>query len=684
MRRRLAVGMVLGTALILLGAIAVRRASAVLEASRQRLEARVGSALGRSVRIAYAGFSLRHGIAVRLSDVRVAEDPRFGSGDFLHLAHVVVVPRLRDVVRGRWSVRRLVLDEPDLVLVRTEDGLNVRSLGRSGERRAAAGGGIVRVVAPATEAPGATDRVGGGTMLAGLLHRLAVRRVTVREATVRWRDRRPGPAVEVTFGPLSGELRDLSPTTAVRIDARTPALADGRGRAEIRGSVGPLGTMIRTPAATPIDLVLVGSAIPFGLLRAMWPDLARAGVPDALPLGGQLRLSGVAGRPAIDARLTAGPVALVARGTIALDDRPQADVELELPRVALAAFADLVPTLAAAGTAGEVEARLRLRGPLSLDDKPPLEGTIALYEAAFGVDGPAGITTTLRLDGEIVELPPTRVEIGDTAMQLAVRARQVGPQVWLEDVRIEGFGGTMRATGRLDARDPARPRAVAEGTAHGLSAGKLLAAVVPDVAERIQGRLDGEFAVSVTGRTRDAWRRSLAGSVHLTADDVVVRGFNLVESLLDGMAGGLGGVVTLLPPRVRSAHPELFGVRETRMDTLRLRSRFAGPMAHVEELVAGAPAWGLEAAGTLALGGVLDLRGTFTAKRPVATEIAAAVREVELLLDESGRLAVPFRLSGVPPDLRAVPDPGFLARGLRRGLLERGLLERGLERFFQR
>lgn len=673
----------LGAVLIALASIAVRRASAVLEAGRRALEGRAASALGRPVRIAQVGLSLRYGVAVRLGDVRVAEDARFGSGDFLRIAHVVVVPRLRDALRGRWVVRRVVLDEPDLVVIRTADGLNVRSLGRSDERRAGTGAHLVRVVAPADDVRRPTGGIAATGQAGDFLRRFAVRRVTVRKATIRWRDRRRTPAAEVTIGPLSGELTDLSATTAIGIDARAIALADGQGRAEIRGSVGPLGG-VATPHAVPVDLVLGASAIPLGLVRASWPDLAPPAAPDSLPLGARARLSGPAGRPAIDARLTAGPLAVVARGTIALDEPPQADLKLELPRTALGAFEQLVPALGAPGAAGEVEATLRLRGPLSPEALRALRGTIGLREAAFGADGPAGITTTIRLDGEVVELPPTRVEIGDAAMQLAVRARHHGSEIRLEDVRIDGFGGTVQATGRLDARDPVRPRAVAEGTVRGLSAAKLLAAVAPQLAERVQGRVDGSFAVSATGRTREAWRRSLGGSLQLTVGEALVRGFNLVESLLDGMAGGLGGVVTLLPPRVRSAHPELFGLRETRMDTIRLRSRLAGTVAHVEELVASAPAWGLEADGTLALGGALDLRGTFTAKRAIAAELAAVVREVEVLFDDAGRLAVPVRVSGVPPDLRVVPDPAFLARGLRRGLLEHGLLERGVGRLLAR
>jgi|GEM_PF-4089692 len=672
MRRWIIVGALLAAIAIAAAAMVARRAATVLEAGRERLAAKATTVLGRAVRLGHIGVSLRHGIGVRLRDVRIAEDARVGEGDFLRIPEVVIVPQLRAAFAGRWVVRRVVLDRPEIRIVRTRAGLNIDSLGADAGEERRAGGPVQLVLAAARTDDQAGMALPQGAPRWGGLQRLAAERVEVRDGTVYWVDRTIEPPFEQRIRSVTVRAADLSLVRPVQVDARAVLFGEERPDVSLRGQVGPLGSPAGL-ATVPFDVTVLAQGMPLAALRAWRPGLVPEGASAWPALGAKVRLDGTLRTARVEGQIATGSLAAEVRGTIALVGDREADLVLVVPRTELSALAFVVPALGRPGVSGAAEANLQLRGPISLASVPSLTGTVGLVDATFGVDGPGGITTTIRLDSGGIELPPTRLELGEAAMQVSTYARHGGRQLWLEPLRIEGFGGRIQATGHLDARDHAAVRASVEGTLDGLSASKVLALLAPDAADRLQGRVNGAFALSVAGTTLDAWRRTLAGVVRLEVSDALVRGFNLVESVLEGVVPGGGGMLTLIPPRVRNAHPELFGARETRMHAMRMRSRLAARVAHVDELVAYAPAWELEATGTAALGGPLDLQGTFTAQRAITTEIERAVREVQWLLDDAGRLAIPFRLTGVPPHLRTVPDPRFVGRALQRGLAERGL-----------
>ena len=686
------VGAAIGIAVV---AFALHRLSRALEANRAWIEARAEVAVGRPVRFERIGVSLSSGLGVRVTALRVAEDPRIGDGDFLRAEAVQVAVRLWPALWGRWEVRRVLVDRPEVVLVRTSRGLNLDSLGepapavspRTARLDHAAGVGAVvdgprggapavrraTVVRSAARAgpPAAGRAPASGTALARLAG-VSVARLTVRDGTLRWVDRTVEPPLELLARRLDLEASDLSLATPIAVDVQAALFAADRHDVRVQGTIGPIGL---PPAleAVPVDVGLTADGVALGAVRAVLPGVLPDGPRDDVPLGGRVRLTGVPQALAVDARLAAGRLAVVATGTVAAGAPPQADLAIEVPRVALAELAPLVPALQGAGVSGSLESNLRVRGPLGFDALPALTGTVGLTEAAFGPEGPAGITTTIRIDGDLLELPPTRVEIADAAMQVATRVRREGREAWFDPVRIEGFGGIVQASGRLDARDPARPRLDCEGSARELSAAKVLAVRAPEMAERVQGRVDADFVLTASGRTAEAMRRSLGGTARVVVTQAVIRGFNMAESVLDGVTGGIRGLVTLVPPRLRSKHPELFGAAQTRIDELRARVRLAGRVARVDELVATAREWAMTGTGTVELGGPLDLRGTFTASRALTADVVEAVREARWVLDDAGRLAVPFRLTGTPPDLRTVPDPAFVARALERALLEHGL-----------
>jgi uncharacterized protein involved in outer membrane biogenesis len=102
-------------------------------------------ALGRPVSFASLSLALLPLPALRLTDLRVAEDPKFGPTPFLTVGEGRLGLRLWPLLRGRVEVTELTLERPRLSLIHESGGRwNIASLG------ARAGG-----VSPAVKSDGA-------------------------------------------------------------------------------------------------------------------------------------------------------------------------------------------------------------------------------------------------------------------------------------------------------------------------------------------------------------------------------------------------------------------------------------------------------------------------------------------------------------------------------------------------
>lgn len=87
-------------------------------------------AVGRPVTFASVSFSLLPPPALRLTDLRVAEDPEFGAAPFLTVGGGRLAVRLWPLLRGRVEVTELTLVEPRVAFIQEPGGRwNVTSLG---------------------------------------------------------------------------------------------------------------------------------------------------------------------------------------------------------------------------------------------------------------------------------------------------------------------------------------------------------------------------------------------------------------------------------------------------------------------------------------------------------------------------------------------------------------------------
>jgi uncharacterized protein YhdP len=121
MRRLLLVAAALATLVVVAAVLAVANLNRVVERNRERIVAEITKGFGRPVGVGAITVGFRRGIAVELTDLRVADDPAFSSEPFLTVASTHAIVRLWPLVRGRFEVRRVVASAAGTVIRRWRD-----------------------------------------------------------------------------------------------------------------------------------------------------------------------------------------------------------------------------------------------------------------------------------------------------------------------------------------------------------------------------------------------------------------------------------------------------------------------------------------------------------------------------------------------------------------------------------
>ena len=687
-----------GVVVVVLGglvAVVAVQLDRFVAARREWLAARVEDEIGRPISFGDLGVSLRGGPGVRITDVRIPDDPSYGGGELLRASEVWVTVRLWPALFGRYEIGRIVLTAPVLTVIRDQRGFNLDTLGRNPRRDREPGGGR-----------GAELRSGFPLLMIGLLD--------LRDGVVRYADRRVEPARELVLERVGVSGSDVRLDRPIALVARASLSGTAQANVELTGTVGPLGDppgldpipldlRVAIPtldaAALPDGAAVLDLSLPAGLVvdgplaveahaRGTVDQLSVQGKVDAtraavrwgpgfakrgdLPLSADVDGVRDGGDTVIRrATLRLGALEVEAIGTV----RPHgvADVKIDSNHAPLAELTAVLPAATGAEIGGGVEAHLTLQGTLAADPLPAVSGTVALdgvrARPPRGTVGVSDLTTTIAVGDGVARMPATRFRMGEASVEAAATFALADRLLTVERASAELFGGTAEGSARIDLRHHRHPHVTADATARHVAVQPLLVACGARVAPHLDGVLDASVSLSGDGPPA-ALRRSLAGTVTADVHDGVLRGVNLVEEVLGGLTG-VAGVATLAPASLRAKHPELFGVDDTRFEELHATARLADGQARTDDLVLRTPSYTVTGSGTAGLDGALDLTARFVAGQALTADVLASVKDAQWAANDQHLLEVPIRLTGRLPDVRVRPDPAFVARVVARAVADR-------------
>jgi len=350
---------------------AVLSLNRLIAGQHDRIIAQARAALGREVAVGRISVSLRGGIAVRLDDVRIADDPRFGNEDFVRVVAFNAHAKLWPLLRQRFEVGRVVATQPHINLIRDTNGeWNYSTLRPLAVRAAALPDGIVRVAnAPAANAD------------AGERPKFVIHDAVIADGALAITDRTQAPVRAARVTQLDATIHYTDPTTPVALRLAAAVAADTRN-VDVRGAVGPWDD------ATGLPLQFDGTLGPLApanvgiealhVVATLTTAQVHVSELTGQTLGGTFTLSGdYPLRPA-------GPIAV--KGTVRDLDLTEAITAASGSPSRIGGKAQLIVDLGATGTAREAIAA-SLAGRLVADVR---DGVIRNLNLANEVLGKAG------------------------------------------------------------------------------------------------------------------------------------------------------------------------------------------------------------------------------------------------------------------------------------------------------
>lgn len=619
------------------------------ERFKPRIETALEDATGWSAELGEIDLSILSGLALRIEPARLASPQPDGS--HLEIGAISVDAQILPLLRGQLIVDAVVLQDPDVLLVREPDGT----------WQIPAMGGEAEPAEPSTGDPGARD---GGSDGAGV----EIRVVRITDGNVKVVDRTVSPPREI-------------PLTSVDVDTVVET-----GRVEARGELlGAPFTIVRVvgdpieasvedmpmPALAPfvgeglfheggtlsLDVSIDGAGTVAGSLDGR--ALGLAGAPDPLEeVAGSFRVAPASEGMRLDElTLEAGATRLTGEGSLT----PSLDVTLssdEMPldqaKRFLSAFAELPVELE---PPGRFDARVHLaEGP-----------------SGFGFEVTGGMSAAvLRAGGPVPEIRDVEASY-----------RLVG----VERLTIEIAGGRV-AEGALDgviALAPVVPPGTLtfDGSVEEAVFGHLLAGALGEKVSRLVGPtgLVADLGVDLSRGTLGP--QALTGRASFDAIEVAVPGLDLerkLRSALRDKLGSLGDLATLLgddaPDFLREPDGQPDPTEQV-VDALSGQIRFDGSEWPIADLM-------LETGDVAAYGsGKLDWSGALLdlalTARLSAEETSKLVGEYGFLknaVDDDGRLTVPLTIGGELTDPSVKMDLGGVVAPSGKDKLIEGLFDK--------
>jgi uncharacterized protein involved in outer membrane biogenesis len=425
--------------------------NAYLNSNKDWLAAQVEGVLGRKVSFSEIGVSLSSGFGARIKDVRIADDPAFSQDDFVRAGTVEVSVKFWPALFRRFEVKRLVLEKPDVTILRTRDGMNYDSIGKTKNAEAP----------PVSEAPKALPSEDA----------LVVALVDIKGGRVHFVDMTTSPQTDFSVSALDGSAQDVSATSPVRLHGAASLFGADQQNVRLDGTVGPVGTMPNTQTI-PVDVSLQVSPLVLDELKKL-PALAQA-LPPALassdPVTLEAKTKGTAARLDIEATVDAtsaslvygttftkpksvplrlalaasrthttidvqrlslqlAELALTSTGTVTQGGA--IDFQIDSQPTPLAGWDRLLPAFAGHQVSGTVEVHVRAKGTTEGGATPTLDGTVTLANVSATPQGSpyaiVDVSTRLTLAGQSIDLPPTSFTLSGSPVDLQAQVTTLKP-----------------------------------------------------------------------------------------------------------------------------------------------------------------------------------------------------------------------------------------------------------------
>jgi uncharacterized protein involved in outer membrane biogenesis len=256
---------------------------------------------------------------------------------------------------------------------------------------------------------------------------------------------------------------------------------------------------------------------------------------------------------------------------------------------------------------------------------------------------------------------PSGTIAGAAYTDLAVDFELQNQIATIEKLSAAAFDGEVGVTGSYDMRNAARPSFEVHPTLSSMRIEKIVASRSPASSRSIEGQLGGNLDLTGAGAEWDQIKQNLLGNGSVQLVDGVLKDVNLAESALKGITG-LPGLSGLLPRGLRNEYPQVFGGGDTVFENMDAKIDIRDGWAHFRDFRLAARDYVIAGQGRYSLDNRLKMTTVMTFSQPLSDSLVKAAAPMKYLRNAEGQVEFPVKLVGAVPDIKAVPDVGYIAK----------------------
>jgi len=230
----------------------------------------------------------------------------------------------------------------------------------------------------------------------------------------------------------------------------------------------------------------------------------------------------------------------------------------------------------------------------------------------------------------------------------------------MKNLSLRAFGGTIRSDGLWMSNDLSR-RFEVVSRLQSVDVHELLAQLLPQLQNRIAGRLDFRGKLDVATQNDASTQDALKGSGEASIQNGVLRDFNLISQFL--VKGSPGSRSQRLPASLI----DIVDRPDTSFALLKANFTVDRPELLNGELLLATAEYTISGTGWVRSDRSTKWTGVLLLSPNVTQQLQQEYKTLRYFVDRRGRLAISFRAEGIIPNISIRPENRMLAQALRLG-----------------
>ncbi len=679
--RKFVVFLIILLVLATIAGIALLNLSRLVNSRKDFFLARAEKVIGREVEAGEIGVTIWGGLAVRVKDVSVSDDPEFSKEKFIESEELQVNVAWFPLIKKELQVKKVTLRRPRIYVIRDSTGrFNFDSLGLPEGAAAGVAADVSQNTSAQSDGMTPVDNTQGGDPARQDLSvspkrssfAFFIALANIDEGEVRFVDQ--GTGSEMFFRSTDLSVKDAALDRPVSARLKASFLAEGEGgggqNLELTGRVGPVGETPE-PSDIPVELELTIDAISLPqaqrikmLSKLLPPDLALTGPLrtkariigklSSLSVSGKIELTDCsidlesrfrkpAGMPLQlvseahlsggtaeikSSTLTLGELVLSGHGTAGLGQPPVVRFNMRSEGMDLSGWGELIPLLVTYDPVGKIDLNLDIDGPVERGSFPKARGHLVVKQASI----------------KLPKAPePLKWSSGDIVFSTAGE----GKLVLADSVRLEGLNGTVKGRGQIDLQETP-PKFEFDTHIRDVDLVELIRSSPAGSEKRIQGRTNLDLSFTGHGREWKDIRQSLNGAGWMEVLQGTILEVNIARSLLNSILGQTKSAV-FVSDRLQQKYPHVFKETKTVIKELEGDISIEGGRIRTPNLQLQMKDYSILGAGSIGLDWTVDSKGIFVLSPQLSKDLVDEVGYASFLLNAQNCVEVPFSITGTLP-----------------------------------